>query len=257
MCSRLLFYIKQTWFNDRSVHTLCLCFSLGNLQYNTRSSAVYYGWYGLSAFLQSTSALMQGITDVMTATFQLPCLTWNTPCCLKRKLNQWPQSNYISRPAGYPCVCFQCGYCVRHKGILPPPSWSYQSLAELRGVGKVIHTTGGSIHTADSPQRCLLCLFNSSQASKDSAEPLSSVLHLPYVLRALFHKWGDSVEVRGRSRPQWHFFFLHFNPWARSRDREWLRQAERKDCTECPQLHHYLLGCLCPHVELAHSASLL
>lgn len=73
----------------------------------------------------------------------------------------------------YPCVCLQCGHCVHHKGILSPPSWSYQSLAELRGVGKVIHTTGGSIHTADSPRRCLLCLFDSSQASKDGVDHFS------------------------------------------------------------------------------------
>lgn len=50
---------------------------------------------------------------------------------------------------------------IPYKGILSPPSWSYQSLAELCGVGKVIHTTGGSIHTADFPQCCLLCLFDS------------------------------------------------------------------------------------------------
>lgn len=53
----------------------------------------------------------------MPATFQLPCLTWNTPCCLKRKLNQWPQSNYISRPAGCPCVCFTPVY-VSSVGIV-------------------------------------------------------------------------------------------------------------------------------------------
>lgn len=41
-------------------------------------------------------------------------------------------------------MCLQCGHCVHHKGILSHPSWSYQSLAELRGVRKVIHTTGGS-----------------------------------------------------------------------------------------------------------------
>lgn len=143
--------------------------------YNTRSAVVYYECSGLHTFLQSVTALVQGIIDLMPATFQLPCLTWNTPCCRKQKLNQWPQSNYISRPAGYPCVCFTPVYCVHHKGILSPPSWSYQSLAELCGVGKVIRTTGGSIHTADSPQRCLLCLFDSSQAFKDGVDPLSSV----------------------------------------------------------------------------------
>lgn len=96
--------------------------------------------------------------DLMPALFQLLCLTWNTPRCRKRILNPWPQSLYISRPAGCPlCVCstpacLQCGYCVHHKGILSLRSWSYQSLAELPGVGKVVLTTGGSIHT----QSCLL-----------------------------------------------------------------------------------------------------
>lgn len=33
---------------------------------------------------------------------------------------------------------------VRRKGALSHPSWSYQSLAELCGAGKVIHATGGS-----------------------------------------------------------------------------------------------------------------
>lgn len=33
---------------------------------------------------------------------------------------------------------------VRRKGALSRPSWSYQSLAELRSAGKVIHATGGS-----------------------------------------------------------------------------------------------------------------
>lgn len=59
----------------------------------------------------------------------------------------------------YPCVR---GYCFYHKGILSPPSWSYQSLAELCGLGKVIHTTGGSRHgyTSHPPLCCFLCLFN-------------------------------------------------------------------------------------------------
>lgn len=56
-------------------------------------------------------------------------------------------------------VCRQCDNRAHRKGILSLPSWSYQSLAELRGGGKIMHTTGGSIHTADSPQRCFLCLY--------------------------------------------------------------------------------------------------
>lgn len=81
-------------------------------------------------------------------------------------------------------IVYVSSVCILHKGILSPPSWSYQSLAELRGVGKVIHTTGGSIHTADYPQCCLLCLFDSSQAPKDEAHPFTSVLD--FSVRFLF-----------------------------------------------------------------------
>jgi len=135
----------------------------------------------------------------MPATFLLPCVTVNTLCCQKQKVNHWPQSNYISRPAGcplcvfYPSVNLHCGYCVYHKGILSPPSWSYQSLAELYGVGKVIHTAGGGsqILTADT----VLCHFSSSQA----CGPL--VFGFPLFSPCLFHVWKDSVEVRSG----WHF----------------------------------------------------
>ena len=256
---------------------------------------------------------------------------------------------------------------VHHKDILSPPSCSYQSLAELCGVGKVI-TTGGSIRTADSPQRCLLCLFDPLQASIDGVDPLfwfwvsvyvlwresvkvrgwchmqsidshSSMLrcctqsrvvtqksdflslsswHLGYIegclwiltfvkrqQRKLEHTWASKNQIFAVTCCDHHFWWVHnglvwfgtlpcwnssttplsilhtqcmsvlaevsylrhslslevamtflllySNPWARSR----VRSTERKDCTDCPQLPHYLLGCLCPHVELAHSASLL
>lgn len=44
----------------------------------------------------------------------------------------------------YPCLSLLCGYCVSHKGVLSPPSWPYQSLAEFYGAAKVIHTVGSS-----------------------------------------------------------------------------------------------------------------
>lgn len=163
-------------------------------------------------------------------------------------LNQWPQSNCIFRPAGCPGVCLQCRYCIHHKGILSHPSWSYQSPAELRGVGKVIHTTGGSIHTADSPQCCLLCLFNSVWAWRDSVEPLSLVFGFCMCVFASEETEPRSEVIVTASRQQWHFLSLHLQKQ---------RKSERNDCTECPQLPHYLLGCLCPHVERAPSASLL
>lgn len=55
------------------------------------------------------------------------------------------------------------------------------------------------------------------------------------------------------SRLQWHSSCLL--QFLRPRPSE--TDIRLKDCTKCPQLPHYLLGCLCPHVELAHSASLL
>lgn len=179
----------------------------------------------LRVFLQSASALLQGIIYLMPANFQLPCLTWNALGKLLRKFHQWPQSNYISRPACCPCVCvcLQCGCCVHDNGILSPPSWSYQSLAELRGVGKVIHTTGGSIHPADSPQCCLHCLLDSLQASKDNMDPLSLVLGFLCV----FSLGKGSVEVRGRChslKAAVTFPCLYFHSWARSWDGEWVRR---------------------------------
>lgn len=165
--------------------------------------------------------------ELTTATVQLPRLTWNTPCRQKRKLNQWPQSSYISRPAGCPCVCFTPVYCVHHKGILSPPSWSYQSLAELRGAGKVTRTTGGSIHTADSPQRCLLRLFASSLG------PLKMAWALFLWFFGLSVRVFTSEATQSRSevvvtvsRPQWHLLFFMPIPKQEAEDRERVRQTE-------------------------------
>lgn len=75
-------------------------------------------------------------------------------------------------------------------------------------LSKVIHTTGGSIHTADCPQCCLLWLFSSSRSSDDSENNLSSVFCL------CFHQWRPSIEVRGQCLLplHWHFLFSNSIP---------------------------------------------
>lgn len=160
--------------------------------------------------LQSISVLLQIIIDLVPATFYSshdwpgirPAVgngNWTTD------LSQTIFLGQLVAP-----VCFTPVYCVHHKGILSPPSWSYQSLAELRGVGKVVHTTGGSIHTADSPQRCLLCLFDSSQASVVWALFLSFVFFcFPSVQVFTSEETlpGSEVDVTV-SRLQWHFLFF-------------------------------------------------
>lgn len=132
-----------------------------------RSSTVHCDCSGLrvKAFRQSAWELLQSFIDSVPASFQLPCLTWNTLCCWKRKLNQWPQSNYISRPAGGPPV-YVLLLCVAivstMRAFCHLPAGFIRVLRSCAALEKVIHTTGGSIHTTDSPQSCLLCHIDSS-----------------------------------------------------------------------------------------------
>lgn len=192
-------------------------FSLGNLQYNTRSSTVHYECSGLITFLQSASALLQGIADVMPATFQLPHPTWNIPCCLKRKLNQWPQSSYISRPAGCPCVCFT-PVCVSSVGIVSTTrAFCHRAAGLIRVLQSYVvlersSTPQEAASTLQAPHSAvLLCLFDSSLASKDGVDPLSLFFLSFCVCVCVF----TSEETRLRSevdvtvsRLQWHFLFL-------------------------------------------------
>lgn len=203
---------------------------------------------------------MHCITDVMTATFQLPYLTWNTPHCLKRKLNQWPQSNYISRPAGYPCVCVT-PVCVSGVGIVSATrAFCHLPAGLIRVLQSYValersSTPQEAASTQQTPHSAVCSVSSTPRRPLKAAWSLC-LWFLPVCCVGFFT--SEETQLRsevGQDRSDISSFFISIP--EQDAETEWLRQTERRDCTECPQLHHYLLGCLCPHVELAHSASLL
>lgn len=104
------------------------------------------------------------------------------------------------------------------------PAGLIRVLQSYVAFSKVIHTTGGSIHTADCPQCCLLWLFNSSQSSEDSANNFSSVLYFSVFSPVKSLTWGQ------RSVSEFRSYNDIFSSWFQSlsRDRDHVRQTGRK-----------------------------
>lgn len=85
--------------------------------------------------LQSTSALVQGIMYLMSATSS--CQIWPVV-----RNGNWTsdlsQTVFLGQLVAL-CLftpVYVSHVCILHKSVLSPPSWSYQSVAELRGVFK-------------------------------------------------------------------------------------------------------------------------
>lgn len=180
----------------------------------------------------------------------------------KRKENRWPQSNYTSGTAGCPCVCFTLvfvGIVSTTRAFCHLPAGLIRVLQSY--VVSERSPTPQEAADMDTLRTPHCVVFSVSSTSEDGEDHLSLVL-LGFFLSVcrvfIFpHKRRDSrlrseVDITV-SRLQWHSSCLL--QFLRPRPSE--TDIRLKDCTKCPQLPHYLLGCLCPHVELAHSASLL
>lgn len=159
----------------------------------TKPTYIYIDDLELGAFLQMVSALL----DLMPATSQLPCLTWNTSCCLKRKLNQWPQSNYISRPASRPHVCFT-PVCVSSVDIVS----TTRAFCHLpAGLIRVLQSYE-ALQRSSTPQEAASTLQTPHSAICSVSSSPRGPLKMVWSLFSLFFsvrvsEWRDSAEVGG------------------------------------------------------------